>query len=512
MRLTALSLIFISCFCGFLLYSSLAFADCADPVGTAGEREYFTADHDYKFCDGTDWVSMIATSAPSGGGGGSSGDSYFSNVVLLQHFDSNFSDSSGSNHTATVSGDAAISATQSKFGGSAASFDGTGDYYSFPLDNDWAFDNGDFTVEAWIRLNNINKTQQIFEMSGPGQFPFQFYVDSTNVLKFYTSVSGGTAFAASTALSAGQWYHVAITRSGTTMRLFLNGNVDATSTGQTANYSYSTTWQPNVGRQNSGATSYLDGYIDELRVTKGVARYTANFSVPTAAFPDSGPATTDPSFSSVALLTHFDTNLSDSSNSAHTLTAYGNAAISTPQQKYGAASVYFDGTGDYLSTPDNAAWTLSSGDWTIEMWVRLDTLTNGASNYQCFLGQYADDNNRWNICYSGTDDWLYIASGVGGSFTGTHLASSAQGINAGQWYHIAAVRSGTTTSFYVDGVLKASSTVTYTDISSPLNIGYNYYSGGQFTTKGYIDDLRITKGVARYTSGFTPPTTPFPNG
>ena len=221
---------------------------------------------------------MIATSAPSGGGGGSSGDSYFSNVVLLQHFDSNFSDSSGSNHTATVSGDAAISATQSKFGGSAASFDGTGDYYSFPLDNDWAFDNGDFTVEAWIRLNNINKTQQIFEMSGPGQFPFQFYVDSTNVLKFYTSVSGGTAFAASTALSAGQWYHVAITRSGTTMRLFLNGNVDATSTGQTANYSYSTTWQPNVGRQNSGATSYLDGYIDELRVTKGVARYTANFS------------------------------------------------------------------------------------------------------------------------------------------------------------------------------------------------------------------------------------------
>ena len=223
---------------------------------------------------------------------------------------------------------------------------------------------------------------------------------------------------------------------------------------------------------------------------------------------------TDANFSSVVLLQHFDSDLSDSSNSNHTATANGNAAVSTTQKQFGAGATYFDGTGDYLSIPDSSNWTLSSGDWTIETWVRLDTLTNGASNYQCLFGQYQNDDNRWSVCYlgggtPGTDEF-FVSSVVGGSVTAAY-GTGAQSIAINQWYHIAAVRSGTTTTIYVNGVAKSSSTVVYSDVSSPLYIGHGRYTGGNFDLKGYMDDVRITKGVARYTSGFTPPTETFPD-
>ena len=121
-----------------------------------------------------------------------------------------------------------------------------------------------------------------------------------------------------------------------------------------------------AGQPYAGVLHYYGGYIDDLRITKGVARYTSDFSIPT-----SEASSSDPYFSSTKLLlngngTNGSTTFTDSSNSSYTVTANGNAQISTAQSKFGSASMYFDGTGDYLTVSNaTASDVFGSGDFTM---------------------------------------------------------------------------------------------------------------------------------------------------
>jgi hypothetical protein len=227
------------------------------------------------------------------------GDRYFSNVSLLLHGDgtngsTTITDSSPTPKTVTVVGNAQISTAQSKFGGASIAFDGTGDYLTIPSNADFNFDTGDFTIEAWVRLNALGTSNGYPGAawivgwgplsSNPG---FDFAIGSTNLIFSLTNFSSPTISVAHS-LSANTWYHIAGTRSGTTVRAFIDGQVLATET-VSAGLSASTnpTGIAISAAEPTGSTlGNLNGYIDDFRITKGVARYTSNFTPPTAPFAD----------------------------------------------------------------------------------------------------------------------------------------------------------------------------------------------------------------------------------
>ncbi len=175
-------------------------------------------------------------------------------------------------------GNAQISTTQSKFGGSSMYFDGTGDYLTRPGSNLFDFGTGDFTIEAWIypAATQTQYANIICEGSTGNNWYLSF--GASNVVTFSTYAT--TLLTSSSGLSNSTWTHVAVSRSGTSLKMFFNGTQVASATDST---SLGATAALFVGFNNSA--HYFNGYIDDLRVTKGVARYTTNFTPPTAAFP-----------------------------------------------------------------------------------------------------------------------------------------------------------------------------------------------------------------------------------
>ena len=224
----------------------------------------------------------------------------------------------------------------------------------------------------------------------------------------------------------------------------------------------------------------------------------------------------DQYYNSCSLLMHFNgangsTTFTDNSKNNLTVTSNNGASISTAQSKFGGASVFFDGTDDYLSSVNNSAFNLSSGDFTVEFWFRTSTLSLPAS-HAVLVGQMSYTSAGWGIWqYSSTTVYVYIGTGFAIQTPSVFSSTST-------WYHIALVKNGTganSLKLYVDGVVQAQGNYTPTYASSyPLVIGGITTTTGwnnNFYSNGYIDELRITKGVARYTSNFTPPNSQFYN-
>ena len=203
------------------------------------------------------------------------------------------------------------------------------------------------------------------------------------------------------------------------------------------------------------------------------------------------------------------TSTSDVSNQNNAVTVNG-AQISTAQSKFGGSSMLFDGSNDYLSV-GGSEWNsnLNSGDFTVEFWIRFNTVGtpyiiqnyNGSNGWGVAMWSGGGGTNYFDgFWYSG--GWKYIQYGVGGS-------SQYTTASADTWYHVAFVRDGNDWSLYLNGTLEGTRTGLSGNITSSslgsLEIGRKYNDA--YYVDGYIDDLRITKGLARYTSNFTPPTT-----
>lgn len=220
-------------------------------------------------------------------------------------------------------------------------------------------------------------------------------------------------------------------------------------------------------------------------------------------------------FGSVSLLLHGDgtngsTTITDSSPTTKTVTAVGNAQISTAEKKFGTGSIYFDGTGDYVVASNNADFTLP-GDYTIELWIYPQAFGAGPGIFT--FGSQQTAANGVLMFHSSSRLYLY-ANGA------TFLTSSLNPLStAGSWQHVAVVRQGTgsgNTVLYVNGTSVGSATnnVAFTGIANNgFCLGVQATNSGfiDATFTGYMDDIRITKGVARYTANFTPPTAPFPD-
>lgn len=211
---------------------------------------------------------------------------------------------------------------------------------------------------------------------------------------------------------------------------------------------------------------------------------------------------TDPNFANVSLLLHGDgangsTSFPDSSVNSFSVSAYGNAQVSTVSPKFGTGSISLDGSGDYLTVSQNSAFNFGTGNFTVEAWVVRNTSTTG---YETILGFDVAGGLLFQIFQNQLD--------FGIRNTASNLSGTT--VPANQWVHLAITRQGSTVFMFQNGSLvrTLNDTTNFTNATQLIVGGYST-SAGLFN--GYIDELRVTKGVARYTSSFTPPTEAFPN-
>jgi hypothetical protein len=288
-----------------------------------------------------------------------------------------------------------------------------------------------------------------------------------------------------TAILDGAWHHIAITRTGTSFRVFFDG-VQQGSSPYTDSTNYNGAGTLRIG---SGANGELQGYLSNVRILKGTALYTANFTPPTS------PLTAT---AGTSLLLNFTNAGIADATAKNSLETVGGAQISTAQSKFGGSSIYFDGAGDRLYAPSLEINAIR-GDFTVEAWVYINSLSSYAPIY-C-IGDYAGS--------TGVVFYVTTAGRIS-TFSVSQIAvGSSATITTGSWVHVAWSRSGSSLRQFVNGIQDGSATTT-ASFSGILSVGAEYYNTA-FTTQlnGYIDDLRVTRGYARYTANFTPPATTF---
>ncbi len=210
------------------------------------------------------------------------------------------------------------------------------------------------------------------------------------------------------------------------------------------------------------------------------------------------------------LLMHFDeagggTTFDDSSVSAHNPAGGGgNEQVDSDQKKFGIGSLLLDGTGDFITVGDHIDWSFATGDFAVDLWVRFSSLTGAIT----FVNHFQNAANEWFVQKGGDpDNKLTMRFITGGAEVGNYAMTSAwAGVATDTWYHLAFVRSGASGLIFIDGV---SQTVTETtafadvgNVAGSLYIGRR--GGGSNEYTGWMDEIRISKGVARWTSDFTP--------
>ena len=377
--------------------------------------------------------------------------------------------------------------------GGSMYFDGTGDYLVTPSSPTTAAGSSDFTIECWVTFGNPTANTDVpFYGNYIGAF-------TTNSIYWgkHTAVGGRVAFWIYNYSSGGPllsdpnypsnaWNHYVITRSGSTWRMFRDGVVVATATW--AGDASGTNGVVAIGRAD--VLHHL-GYISDFRFTKGTALYTAAFTPPTA------PLT--PSSNTGLLVNGMNAGAYDAT-AINDMETVGNAQVSTAQSKFGGSSVYFDGTDDRLFIPTTPQLGFGTGDYTVEFWLYMSALPGTKYTLLDFRTASAAQPHT-----------VYVnSSGYMGFYNGSSdVTSSSQPLSINTWYHVAYSRGSGTLKIFVAGTqaYSAANTIDY-QATRPLTIGAGV--SGIEVLNGYIDDLRITKGVARYTTTFTPPTQAFP--
>ncbi|MDP2939998.1 MAG: LamG-like jellyroll fold domain-containing protein [Candidatus Omnitrophota bacterium] len=370
----------------------------------------------------------------------------------------NFLDSSNSNHSIAANGNSQIDTEQYKFGGSSGLLDGNGDYLTIPDSNDWNLGSADFTIDFWVRFNTwgdgifhtivvdqgnadpesyFTTQWQIYmgqNVSGVAGISFEAWDNNNLLIQTYAIITGE--------IQINTWYHVAIVRNGNNFYNFINGiqkGETVVNTSVVPDY-VGPLW---IGR--GYPLHNLNGRLDELRISKGIARWTSNFTPPSEPYSGSG----------------------------------------------------------YLSIPDSDNWNFGSGDFTIDFWVRFNTTpvddmfiahTNNFTSLAFYLQMASGGNLRF----------AYYSGGV------TYYKEFPWSPSANTWYHVALVRTGNNLMAFVDGT-QIGSTLTITgsidDSTDLLYIAAFNNSGSPIAfLNGWLDELRISKGIARWTENFSPPT------
>lgn len=383
--------------------------------------------------------------------------------------------------------------------GGSGYFDGNGDWLEIASNAALQPSSSNFGMEFWLYLESLPASSVVRPLAKsagtyPTGFEYAFYVSSTGELNFqtYTTSLISLTSAAST-IVAKCWNHIAIARSGNNYGLFANGSrvVNQTVSGTIQSVSSALA----IGRiLDTGATQYITGYVCDVRIAKGSSVYDPTQTTLTV------PASPLTAITNTSLLCNF-TNASVRDNAMMAVPeTVGNAQIDTTVKKYGTGSLEFDGTGDWLLVPDSPDQRLGTGNFTIECWLYL----SATGTARGIVGK-GTSTTGWLLSTNTSNAVVFTY--------GTSTITSTGTLSGTTWYHIAVVREGTGTNqtkIYIGGTNDGTGTVS-TDFTqtNAAYVGANRTGGDPMN--GYIDDLRITKGVARYTANFTAPTAAFPD-
>lgn len=485
--------------------TSASFTNAACVIGTnpgPGTEYYFGYISNFRLVNGTavytaNFTPPTAPLTPIAG------------TSLLTCQDNRFVDDSPNNFTITRAGDVSVQrfspfspviqtpTTYSTF------FDGTGDYLTVPAG---AIPQGteNFTIEFWLyKPTAWNSTDmQFIGPSTSTNNALQFYINTTSSL-IQLSAFGvvGVLTYSYASLAINTWYHFALTRSGNTFTLYVNGVSVATAT---STQSFVAPAGTAIGIAPAVGLAYL-GYFSNFRIVRGTAVYTANFT------PSTTPLT---AIANTSLLTCQSATHIDNSTNALTITQAGDAiprqfnpfgfTNTTTGTAYTPAlyggSAYFDGTGDYLATPATGQF-VATGDFTIQFSFYLTSLA--ATNH--LIGNYTA---------AVATDWILevINTGVMQVFLdGSTQRLGHSGITVGQWYHVSITRSGTTVTGRINGA-PFNTTPTYTMSgtfgTATKAIFMGMRGGSTNPLFGYLTDVSLVNGTALYKGSFVPPLAP----
>jgi hypothetical protein len=431
------------------------------------------------------------------------------NTSLLTCQSNRLIDNSTNAFAVTVNGTPSVQAFQpfpgattwsgSVLGGSGY-FDGSGDNLRAGNNSAFDFGTGSFTLEAWVyptaaTPNAYGVVLAQEQSSGTAAWGVSLALSPSNVPTFFASASSGSYAVQISGSSApmNAWTHLAAVRNGNTFTLYVNGVSAATTTSTVSITQGSSPYGGLVcGGSSAVAALQFVGMISNARVVNGSAVYTAGFTPPTA------PIT---AITNTQLLLNFTNAGIFDSAMMNNLETVGNAQVSTSVVKYGTGSMAFDGTGDYLTLHNLLTSNLGSGPFTVELWVYF----NSASGTQFILSNYQSVTVGWGLGIA-SGNFAFWATGDAPDIS-TSVAAAT-----GVWYHLAVSGQSGAIRLFLNGT-QIGSTFTGTpalNSTATLRIGDGQGAASPLPFNGYIDDLRITKGAARYIGNFTPPVARMP--
>ena len=477
-------------------------------------------------------MSTVAKKVIMGSGAvGEPSDDDFNTVGFLSHFDGAnngvnnvFDDGSTSNHTITAAGgvpQGSFSPFSRPDGEWGVSFDGSDWVYATESAADeFTFGTGNFTVEGFINHKTISGTRAIITTAQSTDFQgFWFGIVSGNYYLIYNRAAGNNwdiiVNAGSSVLKAGVWTHFAIVRNGTSNVVYINGS-SIGSTTETARTLANSNNLIAIGGRNTSGPQFSISTISNVRVVKGTAVYTGNFTSPTQSLT---------AITNTKLLTCQSNRFVDNSASPLTMAAFGNPEVTAfspilTSEVYDSAvngaSAFFSGSQVLsldASGDSDSDFYFGTGDITVEGWLYL---SQNDATWRWFYGA----GDMWQMYVRSSIIDVYLAYGQG-SYSSRVLTGSIACI-AGQWHHWAVTREGGAFSFFLDGVRGLTSTGVTGSFEAPsggtwrndINIGDANNDGGDgggYPFLGYMSDIRVLKGTALYdptSSTCTVPTAP----
>jgi len=412
------------------------------------------------------------------------------------------SDASTNNFLVTPNGDVSPRPFSPYFGGNYSNyFDGSGDYLNVATNAAFNFGTGDATVEFWFNAVGAQPgnypgivSSSDYNTSGSASIRYSNTGYSQKIF-MYLNGGGDPVIASASTVAYGIWTHVAIVRQGTSLKIYLNGTQDASVTISASlgfNLGYG---ELRVGRgfDVDGAGGYFNGYLSNLRLVKGTAVYTTNFTPPTQPLQN---------ITGTSLLTcqsnRFIDNSTANSGSGFTITRNGDVRVTDNSPFVSTDSTtgagYFDGNGDYLSLATGIPIP-SSGTFTIEAWVFPTDVTD-----ETIWTQYSAGT-------SGRSSFRIVSGKLTFANSSASTATSVASVLTNTWTHVAVVRdSSNNLLLFINGALDTTVS-SYTASIQQIAATIGAFSDASSAFTGYISSLRTTS-TAVYTSTFTPPTAP----
>ena len=411
--------------------------------------------------------------------------------------------------------DVRVETDQSKFGGSSAYFPGTNGMLEISSAGNPS-GTGDFTLEFWVRLSDQNRFNALYDArTGNPDNAILLYYDNRGATTILNCTIAGSTIVedTTTGIADNTWTHIAVSRSGSSVYLFMDGTLVDTGTNST-----DLDVQPGyIGLTSFNSGNDYLGYIDEFR-TSSVARYTSGFTPSTTPFVNDDDTLLLMHMDGTDASTYFDDD-NGVGRSAVGVVAIGNAQIDTAQYKFGGSSALFDGTGDYLKHEGgtNGSFYQISGSWTVECWFNPVTDTGDNTVGLVIVGSHpSTPNTGGGILYRNFDNKLQCSwyAYNGSDPVQQFFFFGGATITNNTWNHLAMVydADASTWSVYLNGTRETNQSVTY----SGVKLGDNGLVtiggiGAALPLTGNIDEVRISN-TARYTgASVTAPTAPFVN-